>query len=232
MLIAVVGLLAACGNDGKNENIKPVPPIVKPEDVSADTIKIKPKDEMLNAKGVPTEAIDFMESIEFAEDIKTKSCWNETIDIISYKTVVPEGAVVINTLDKLKKISGGTLSKPKVYHVKGDFVLPSIYDSGSYDDNPKSMGIKIPNNVVIYFEGSIHKDGFFLGDIKPDDGIEEENRWDVIFNLADAQNVKMYGVNSAKVSSLGRSVAFLINGKANNIHIEGFYISKVWEALS
>ncbi len=179
-----------------------------------------------------TEAVAYMQNTEYWDEIVEGSCWSAFTSNFEGVVDVPSDAELITTLDQLMNLSEGTESQSNIYHVKGDFILPTKYDDDSTSDSPKSMGIKIPSYTTIYFEGSIYKEGLFLGDTDPNDGIEEENRWDVIFDLSKSVNVNMYGINSPRIKSKRRSVGFLVTTKADNIHIEGFYMDSLWEGVS
>ncbi len=221
-----VCVLFSCGtSESEVSDKKELDDILDMAPIEPDDIVLKPKDHFLNEYGIHEKAYSYVAGTEFFSDIREQSCWTETLSALKKEIIVPEEAKLISSVVDLMKLASG-----EIYYVKGDLIVPTLLVGNG--ENKHSKGITIPNNVTIYIEGSIYKEGLFMGDQDLDDGIEEENKWDYIFNLEKTKNVNIYGINHPKIYSKKRSVAFYMGGEAQNIHIEGFYVTDVWEAFS
>ncbi|MCA4532112.1 right-handed parallel beta-helix repeat-containing protein [Bacteroides xylanisolvens] len=201
-----VCVLFSCGtSESEVSDKKELDDILDMAPIEPDDIVLKPKDHFLNEYGIHEKAYSYVAGTEFFSDIREQSCWTETLSALKKEIIVPEEAKLISSVVDLMKLASG-----EIYYVKGDLIVPTLLVGNG--ENKHSKGITIPNNVTIYIEGSIYKEGLFMGDQDLDDGIEEENKWDYIFNLEKTKNVNIYGINHPKIYSKKRSVAFYMGG--------------------
>ena len=153
--------------------------------------------------------------------------FQNTIDAIADSVSVPSGATEITTVAGLSGITAGTIASPNVYHINGDFTI--------------TANIDVPSNVEIYLTGSITYVGTFSvpGIFNNGGGGESENRTEAIFFLAGSDNVKLYGVNNARLignpnlaSTSPHVNGVFASGTVKNLLVDGFDMQYLWQGVS
>jgi hypothetical protein len=154
--------------------------------------------------------------------------FQNTIDAIASSEVAPAGAELITTkTELLNDIVSGTVANPNVYLVQGDFTLAN------------NETINVPSNVDIYIDGSIFKQGTYTAISQFNDGDgEAENTESFIFLLEGSDNVKLVGVDNAKIHSnptlattSPHATGFRLEGSATNVVIDGFEMEYLWQGV-
>ena len=148
-----VCVLFSCGtSESEVSDKKELDDILDMAPIEPDDIVLKPKDHFLNEYGIHEKAYSYVAGTEFFSDIREQSCWTETLSALKKEIIVPEEAKLISSVVDLMKLASG-----EIYYVKGDLIVPTLLVGNG--ENKHSKGITIPNNVTIYIEGSIYKEG-------------------------------------------------------------------------
>ena len=173
------------------------------------------------AAGISARATNTLLGSQYASTIVEDVTLANALEAIADSQVAPAGATRITSVAGLSQITAGTPTSPNLYLIEGDLTITS--------------NIEVPSNVHIYVDGSIYKAGTHTRT----PGTPSENEFDYIFRVRDAQNVRLIGIDNAKLHSretlndqLGHATAVYVTGnQTNNVLVEGFEVGYVWEGL-
>lgn len=169
-------------------------------------------DSTLTEAGISQRATDYLNNVidpEQTDAIFADPAFVNTLNAIRSSDTVPKGTTEITNVGQLSNIeSGGT------YVIRGDLEL--------------TENINVPNNVTIYVDGTLRKDGAHVAT----DGLDENkgNDVDAFFRVDDASNVELIGVDNAQLIGNQRVTGVYIEG-SEDIIIRGFDVGNVWEGI-
>ena len=166
--------------------------------------------------GISQRAIDYISNVIDREQKKAvleDEAFQDTIDALITTDSVPQNAIEINTVDKnsIAQIENG---QGKIFVLRGNLNF--------------GQTLNLPSNVTIYVDGTITKNGSHSAKFYDDENTG--NSVDAVFRIDDKSNVKLIGVNNAKLVSNQRATGVYIEGSAN-VEVRGFDIGNVWEGV-
>ena len=178
----------------------------------------------LQEAGISQLAINAINNSQYSAQILADQTLQNVLDALVTTQTAPPAAIVLDAVDEFSQITSGTAQNPNVYLIQGDFTITNE--------------ISLPDNVTVYVDGSIFKQGNFSG---PGGVHSVENTGanaDVIFDIYGSDNVQLIGVNNAKLhsnpnlqSGANHATAVYIDGNSSNVLVDGFEITNVWEGV-
>ena len=166
--------------------------------------------------GISQRVIDYIFNVIDPKQKKAvleDPAFEDTIKAISATDSIPTNAIEITTDDSnaIAQIENGQ-GKTFVLRSNLNFVKT----------------LNIPSNVTIYVDGTITKNGSHVANFYDDEN--KGNSVDAVFRVDDKSNVKLIGVNNAKLVSNQRATGVYIEG-SSNVEVRGFDIGNVWEGV-
>ena len=166
--------------------------------------------------GISQRAIDYIYNTidpEPKQAILEDEAFKDTIKAIRATDSIPQNAIEITTADQnaIAEIENG---QGKTFVLRGNLNFGKT--------------LNIPSNVTIYVDGTITKNGSHVAKFYDDEN--KGNSVDAVFRVDDKSNVKLIGVNNAKLVSNQRATGVYIEG-SSNVEVRGFDIGNVWEGV-
>lgn len=166
--------------------------------------------------GISQRAIDYIYNVIDEEQKKAvleDEAFQDTIASIGATDSVPQNAIEITTADQnaIAQLENG---QGKTFVLRGNLNFGKT--------------LNIPSNVTIYVDGTITKNGSHKPKFYDDEN--KGNSVDAVFRVDDKSNVKLIGVNNAKLVSNNRATGVYIEG-SSNVEVRGFDIGNVWEGV-
>ncbi|VEP17378.1 conserved hypothetical protein [Hyella patelloides LEGE 07179] len=165
--------------------------------------------------GISQRATDYINNLnaDRKEAVLQDEAMEDTINAINATDSVPEDAIEITTADRnaASQIENG---QGKTFVLRGNLNF--------------NKTLRIPNDVTIYVDGTITKNGSHSADFYDDENTNDSV--DAVFRVDDRSNVKLIGVNNAKLVSNQRATGVYIEG-SDNVEVRGFDIGNVWEGV-
>ena len=166
--------------------------------------------------GISQRVVDYIDSgvdADIKESVLQDEAMEDTINAISATETVPEDAIEITTDDNeaAAQIESGS---GKTFVLRGDLNF--------------NRPLNIPDDITIYVDGTISK----FGNHTPE-RVDDENNGnlaDAVFRVDNKSNVKLIGVDNAKLVSNFRGTGVYIEG-SDNVEVRGFDIGNVWEGV-
>ena len=166
--------------------------------------------------GISQRAIDYIYNVIDPEQRKAvleDEAFKDTINAIRGTDSVPNDAIEITTANQaaIAQIENG---QGKTFVLRGNLNF--------------GRTLSVPSNTTIYVDGTITLNGNY----KPTSSGNENKGDDVdaVFRVDDQSNVKLIGVNNAKLVGNQRSTGVYVEG-SSNVEVKGFDIGNVWEGV-
>ena len=166
--------------------------------------------------GISQRAVDYIYNTidpDQKQAVIEDEAFKDTIDAITATDSVPKDAIEITKADNnsIAQIENG---KGKTFVIRGNLNFGKT--------------LNIPSDTTIYVDGTITKNGNHSADFYDDEN--KGNSVDAVFRVDDKSNVKLIGVNNAKLVGNQRTTGVYIEG-SNNVEVRGFDIGNVWEGV-
>ena len=166
--------------------------------------------------GISQRAVDYIYNVIDPEQKKSvieDEAFKDTINAIKATDSVPKNAIEITRADNnsISQIENG---KGKTFVLRGNLNF--------------GRTLNIPSDTTIYVDGTITRNGNHSADFYDDENTG--NSVDAVFRVDDKSNVKLIGVNNAKLRSNQRGTGVYIEG-SDNVEVRGFDIGNVWEGV-
>lgn len=166
--------------------------------------------------GISQRGINYIYNVinpEQKQAVLEDEAFKDTIDAIRATDSVPKDAIQITRADNnsISQIENG---RGKTFVLRGNLNF--------------GRTLNIPSDVTIYVDGTITKNGNHSADFYDDEN--KGNSVDAVFRVDDKSNVKLIGVNNAKLVSNQRATGVYIEG-SSNVEVRGFDIGNVWEGV-
>ncbi|MGK7950415.1 MAG: right-handed parallel beta-helix repeat-containing protein [Xenococcaceae cyanobacterium] len=170
----------------------------------------------LKEAGISQRAINYLYNTINSEQKKAvleDEAFQDTIEAIRATDSVPQNAIEITEASQnaIAQIENG---RGKTFVLRGNLNFGKT--------------LNIPSDVTIYIDGTITKNGSHKPKFYDDEN--KGNSVDAVFRVDDKSNVKLIGVNNAKLVSNNRATGVYIEG-SSNVEVRGFDIGNVWESV-
>ena len=166
--------------------------------------------------GISQRAVDYIYNVIDPEQKKAvieDEAFKDTINAIKATDSVPKDAIEITKADS-NSISQLENGKGKTFVIRGDLNFGKT--------------LNIPSDITIYVDGTITKNGNHTANFVADEN--NGDSVDAVFRVDDKSNVKLIGVNNAKLVGNQRTTGVYIEG-SDNVEVRGFDIGYVWEGV-
>ena len=166
--------------------------------------------------GISQRAVDYIYNVidpQQKQAVIEDEAFKDTIDAITATDSVPKDAIEITKADNnsIAQIENG---KGKTFLIRGNLNF--------------GRTLSIPSDTTIYVDGTITKNGNHSADFYDDEN--KGDSVDAVFRVDDKSNVKLIGVNNAKLVGNQRATGVYIEG-SDNVEVRGFDIGNVWEGI-
>ena len=166
--------------------------------------------------GISRRAVDYIYNVidpDQRKAVLADETFKDTINAIRGTDSVPTNAIEITKANQasIAQIENG---QGKTFVLRGNLNFGKT--------------LNIPSGATIYVDGAITMNGNHSASFYDDENTG--NSVDAVFRVDDKSNVKLIGVNNAKLIGNQRSTGVYIEG-SSNVEVRGFDIGNVWEGV-